>query len=315
MPVKTLTMVAAILFAGPVQAQLTVTETRKFVTVTCTQGLTWKATVDGTHGGAVREFCLPADGPNLVAAVDNNPFQGFFNAFVMSRIDEGATIEERIKGKGTLWRREGNQCTVAVVRRDPTEVVVESRGTTGGWRLLGPRSEKVFSYRQTLTFRPDRVICDGDLSWRYGHSTRMVEFSSENFIAPDLVSYPAYAVRAGDSDFELPITTSKGLALPAEVRGLPTIRVNLKHGYRLDFRTLELPPQWQKPRWYQFERPWQTDWAQVVAVAADDDMGKDPFPEGKPVHYRYELIPSQLPAEQRPPVLTITSPKRDQYVP
>jgi hypothetical protein len=64
---------ACLLVAGPVQAPLTVTESGKTVTVTCTQGLTWTATVDGTHGGAVREFRLPADGPNLVAA-ENGPF-------------------------------------------------------------------------------------------------------------------------------------------------------------------------------------------------------------------------------------------------
>ena len=62
---------ACLLVAGPVQAQITVTESGK--TVTCTQGLTWTATVDGTHGGAVREFHLPADRPNLVAA-ENGPF-------------------------------------------------------------------------------------------------------------------------------------------------------------------------------------------------------------------------------------------------
>src|SRR5436305_5456239 len=113
---------ACLLVAGPAWAQLTVTESGKTVTVICNQGLTWSATVDGTHGGAVREFRLPADGPNLVAAGDNGPFQGFCNAFVMSRIDEGATIEERIKAKGTIWRREGNQSTVRVVTRSPAEV-------------------------------------------------------------------------------------------------------------------------------------------------------------------------------------------------
>src|SRR4051812_13686667 len=49
----------------------------------------WKAVVDQTHGGVVRDFRLPADGPNLVATGDKddgtiNPMRGLFNLFYMS---------------------------------------------------------------------------------------------------------------------------------------------------------------------------------------------------------------------------------------
>src|SRR2546430_2471266 len=49
--------------AAPAWAQLTVAEANGSVTVASTSGLTWKALVDGSHGGTISELHVPADGP------------------------------------------------------------------------------------------------------------------------------------------------------------------------------------------------------------------------------------------------------------
>ena len=131
----------------------------------------WKAVVDRAHGGMISELHLPAEAPNVIAADDGHS-RGLFNLFYMTRVKEGATEDDRIKAKGTLWSG-STEREVRVARHTADEVVVEARGKAKGWRLLGPPDETVVAYRQTYTFRPDHIECAGELTWLYGHHTRL----------------------------------------------------------------------------------------------------------------------------------------------
>src|SRR5690348_3258754 len=95
---------------GSAPGPLVVAEGPDEIAVTCRAEPRWKAVVDRAHGGAIRHFSLPDDGPNLIAdelKTDGtvNPFRGMFNTFYMSRIDQGDSPEARIKAKGRSEER------------------------------------------------------------------------------------------------------------------------------------------------------------------------------------------------------------------
>lgn len=311
------------LAAGPLGARraagagsFSVTKASGSVTVVHQGDPSWKAVVDRTHGGVVRHFSLPAEGPNLVAADDKedgttNPFRGMFNTFYMTRIDRGDNPEDRIKAKGTFWGKSDGTATLRLVAQDDDRVVVEAAGQGFGWRLLGPKDEPVVRYRQQYTFRPDRVVCEGELTWVYQHDTRLKDMSVLTFFAPDTVAYPLHATDARGREFELTLTTSKGKRFPEGLKYPLSLDVSLKNGYGLRFRSLGLPAALEDSRWYSFERPWQHDWAQSIAFEGDTELTLQRFPAGEPARYQYEMQIAATDPSQAPPRLTILSPRRE----
>jgi CubicO group peptidase (beta-lactamase class C family) len=300
----------------PVAGTLSAREEADAITVTCRGDLAWKVVVDRTHGGVIRHFSIPDDGPNLVAEelkTDGtvNPFRGMLNVFYMTRVDQGATPDDRVKAKGTLWGKSNGTATIRVASRADDVVVVEAKGRGFGWRLLGPPDEAVVEYRQSYTFRPDRVTCDGELTWVYPHDTRLEEMSLNTFFAPDAVTYPLRVTGDDGRELPLPLTSSKGARLPDGVSYPCSFDVILKNGHRLRFRPSRLPGPLTSARWFNFERPWQQEGAQAFALVGDTEQADRRFPAGEPTRYRYEMQIARLAPGQAPPRLTITSPGRD----
>ncbi|MBX6313507.1 MAG: serine hydrolase [Isosphaeraceae bacterium] len=286
------------------------------ITVTCRAEPRWKAVIDRTYGGVIRHFSLPDDGPNLIAEEPKtdgtvNPFRGMFNAFAMTRTDEGKDAEARIKAKTTLWGKSNGTARIRIVAQGEGEVVVEASGRAFGWRLLGPPDEPVIEYRQVYTFRPDRVACDGEITWIYPHGTRMEDMSVNTFFAPDVVFYPLRLSDDQGRSWDLPITSSKGVRLPEGVAYPANFDVFLKNGYRLRFRPTRLPEVLADSRWYSFERPWQQDWVQSLSIEGDTQLTEKRFPAGEPARYQYEMQIARLAPDQVPPRLTLSSPKRE----
>ncbi len=279
------------------------------VTVVHHRSPSWRAVVDGAQGGVIRHFSIPSDGPNLVAGDPAELFQGLFNLFYMTMIEGSGDEDSRIKAKGTLWASTDG-AALRLVSHSDQEVVVEATGTGFGWRLLGPGGEPIVTYRQTYTFRADRILCDGAVTWVYPYGTKMVTIEPETYLAPGVVAYPLRVTNDKKMEVELPITSSLGMQLPADCHYPLTFSINLKNGHRLQFQTLHLPSVFEKTRWYGFERPWQTGWAQGLGITGSTEIAGEAFPEG-PVSYKYEMQIVTLPDAETPPLLVIDSPIRD----
>jgi hypothetical protein len=311
------------LFAPPLYAaddaaplsRLQVIAAKDLVTVTHTGEPPWAMVLDREHGGVVRDFRLPADGPNLVAVSAKadggvNSFRGMFSLFYMSRVGNDPDDDRLVKAKGTLWGRSNGSAALRVVSRGADEVVIETKGRGFGWRLLGPATEPIIEYTQTYTFRPGRVRVAGAFTWVYPYNTELVQTCVLTFFAPDAVNYPVRAVYEGGTEVALPLTSSRGSPFPGE--GYPrSLLVDLTTGYRLDLRPRRLPGVVEKSRWSFFERPWQQDWAQAIGFMGTTAAAKEKFPAGKPVEYEYEVGLSRPRADDLPPRLTITAPKRE----
>jgi hypothetical protein len=241
-----------------------------------------------------------------------NPFRGMFNLFYMTRVEGGATPDDRVKAKGTIWKYTRDSASLRVVSHDADAVVIEAKGRGFGWRLLGPDTEAVVDYRQTYTFREGGIACDGELTWVYPHGTRLSEMSLESFLAPSAVAYPIRAVDGSGRATDLPVSSSKGAPFPGGIAYPLTLEVPLRNGHRLRFRTIRLPPVVEKTREYFIERPWQQDWAQAVGFIGDSEQIREPFPPG-PVRYRYEMLVDRPPPGLMPPRLTVVSPEREGF--
>lgn len=304
---------AMLIGASSAHAQLVVVEKPDSVTVSSSGSPQWKAVVDRARGGAISQFHLPADGPNVIANEAGNPFRGMFSLFYMTRLPGDAPEEQRVKAKGTLWGTSGGSAQLKVLSRNEKEVVIETRGKGTGWRMIGPRGEIVAEYTQTYTFRPDRIICGGELTWVYPYQTRLVEMALETFFAPDAVFHPVHLLHERDQSqrTELALTTSHGQRLPDGIQFPMGYEVRLKNGHRLEFRTLQMPALVEKARWYFLERQWQQEWSRAIAWIGKAEKPEDEIPPGKPVPYRYEMVMSKLSADQTPPRVVITSPARE----
>jgi CubicO group peptidase (beta-lactamase class C family) len=318
-PLALATAVAIVGAAGRARASTLAVETLPggdSIVVTCRGDLAWKAIVDRANGGVVRHFSIPADGPNLVAdelKTDGsvNPFRGMFNTFYMTRIDKGENPQDRIKAKGTFWGKSNGTATVRVVSQAEDQVVVEARGRGFGWRLLGPADEEVVTYRQSYTFRPDRIVCDGELTWVYPHGTRLREMSLNTYFATDAVAYPLRLTTDDGRTHEVGLTSSTGTRLPEGFSYPLNFDVTLKNGHRLRFRPLMLPEAVRESRWFSFERPWQTSWDQSLAITGDTEKTSATFSADEPTRYRYEMQIARLAPEEVTPRLTITAPARE----
>jgi hypothetical protein len=316
-------LVAVLVLAGAsARAEFKVVEEKDTITIVHVDEPSWKAVVDRKHGGTIRHFSLPADGPNLVSTQNadhlEHSFRGMFSVFYMGRVTTGDP-KKRSRAKGTLWGRSNDTARLRVVSRSDKEVQVETTGTGFGWRLLGPATEPVVEYRQTYTFLPDRIQCAGELKWVYQHDLKLEVTEFEHFLDYDMIKYPLHVTDDSKLEMELPITGSNGDLVPKKLAFPFTMLVDLKNDYRLQFRPLHVSPIVEKSRWYCAERPWQQDWAQMIAFEGDIETvtenfpgTKVAFPEGKFIPYSHEMQISRTPvADLAVPKVTITSPKRD----
>ncbi len=325
-PLATLSLVSA-LAIGPARAAqpsggFAVTTNEFGVTVQCLTEPRWQILADRNQGGVISQFHLPDDSPNLISAERKadgtaNAFQGMFNALFMGRRPGETNATDKTHAKNSLWR--ADHCQLSVLSNNGQEVVVEAKGSaSSGSRLLGLAGERVVNYRQTYTCSSNRIVCDGEITWVYPHQTHLAQLTLMTFFAPDAIYHPVYALYGDHQRVELPIVGSDGGVLPAGGRFPMAFEVKLKNGHRLEFRSLEMPPILEKARTYVYEKPWQQDWAQVLGWTGEDinlDHPETQLAAGQPVHYRYEMVMSELPPSQTPPDVVITWPMRESIHP
>lgn len=301
-----------IVAASNARSAFTITEDTETLTVAHNAAPQWKAVMHRKRGGVISAFHLPADGPNLVANEKfTNPFRGLMNLFYMTRVaKEGGAAGERVEAKGTIWGSSLSS-SVRVVSHDADRVVVEIAGTSRGWRFIGPAGEPVAAYRQTYTFRADRIVCAGELNWKYSHGTPLEELSLISYMAPEMVHYPVAIVPGGQPEREIAVTSSHGDRLPEGINHPFTLKMSLKNGYGLQFRPLKMPAVVESSRIYILERPFQQEWAQIIGFIGHVDKTGEKFPAGQPVAYEYEMEFAKLPGSAARPHLVIKSPARD----
>jgi len=300
-----LALIAAAGASATAFAQLTIQETPEAIVVSHAARPAWRIKLDLKQGGVATALHL-SGGPNLVA--DNGGFTGMFNLFM-----NGRTGDPRTPGQNSraLIKRGGTVESARVVERTATRITVEIKGrSTGFGRLLGPAGEKLLDYRQTLTFEPRRIVCDGELTWVYGYDTKPVEMSVMNYFVPNSVAFPVRAAGAEGKWQELPLAWSRGEAFPAGMKHPITAEVWFRSGQRVLFRSIKVPPPWRDCPWYKYENPWQTDWQPLFGFSGNTETCDTRYPVGQPVAYTYEL---DIPAEQprnTPPLVEITKPVR-----
>jgi len=294
--------------AGETKSGMRLTRTEKLVRVTCSREPAWEMELNTEEGGVATVFRLPANGENLV--FDSGRFSGLFNLFACdlqkghpAAAADGGMVKTLIKGTRPVDR-------VEVLREDDEEVAVEVRGKTMGWRLIGPAGEPVLQYRQRYTFRPRAIEVDGEIIWIYGHNTKPALLEMVAYFAPGAVSWPVRLVAERGKTAELALAGSGGLRMPDGFSHPVAAEVWLRNGRRLRFRSIESPI-WNDCRWLIYERPWQTEWAQVFGFKAASDYCGTHFPGGEPIRSRYVM---EIPGEsvRRPPQARITAPARRQ---
>ncbi|MCX7012631.1 MAG: hypothetical protein NTW86_08720 [Candidatus Sumerlaeota bacterium] len=301
-------LLGAVWLASPAAAQMKVEETPDAITVSSSEAPTYKIKLDLKQGGVATELCLPADGPNLI--YDKGGFSGMFNLFacdVLAKPPEGAkdgaVAKMLIKNMGTLE-------SAKVVKKAPEEVVVEIKGTATGWRLLGPKGEKIADYRQTFTFAPRSVVCDGEMTWVYGHDSKPVDVSFYNYFAPDTVNWPVRIGNGKEANQDLQLISGGGAAFPEGIHNPATFEVWFRNGQRMFMRSIEVPESMRVAPWFKYEKPWQTAWTQNLGFGGNGTDGAPLFPVGKPIAYKYKVeFPAEAPANT-PPSVRITDPKR-----
>jgi hypothetical protein len=75
----------------------------------------------------------------------------------------------------------------------------------------------------------------------------------------------------------------------------------------MTFRLLEAPKAYRDSRWYIFERPWQSDWGQVVALTGISKNEDNAFESGT-VHTKHECVFSQEPVATQNPIVELLAP-------
>ena len=126
---------------------------------------TWKAVIDGKHGGVITELHIPADGDNL-ASNDGNRFEGLCNLLYVDFKETGKD-ESGYVAKGTLYYC-STGVKLSVLEEQADRIVIETTGRAGNQVAA---QKDVIRFRQRYTFLADRVICDGAIEWLYDDVT------------------------------------------------------------------------------------------------------------------------------------------------
>jgi hypothetical protein len=271
------------------------------VTIIGRQAPSWSATIDAAHGGTIRSFKVPFNGPEIVESDPGKPFAGLFNVHFMSHETPTVTddrpaevIAASEKGaevaKGSLWRPNDNEGRITSIRLHETQVVVEVQGKVGGWRMRGPKNEKVVAFRTVYTFDHGTILCDGEIKWIYPHGTRLEGMALAQSFAPEVINLPVMVVFDHNDRLPMPLTTNAGVEFFHETMKYPLLfEVDLKNGYRLTVRPMELPPQFDGTRRVTFERPWQREGSPLLALRAGTKGGTMPFPVNQPIRFKHAL--------------------------
>jgi hypothetical protein len=153
-----------------------------------------------------------------------------------------------------LLKGGGKVDSARVVSQSGGEAIVEIKGHTTGWRIPGARDQRVLNYRQTYTFRPDRVIVDGEIEWVLGYDSRPKEHTILSAFLPGVVNSPVRILKPDGLRIPLGIATSGGSPLPDGFRHPITMELALRTGQRILFRTLATPELRNACPEYKFER-------------------------------------------------------------
>jgi len=292
---------------GAEKKLIAVRTTEQAIEVESHASRTWKIKLDLKQGGVATALHLPASAPNLIA--DAGGFTGLFNAFACDARPgqpgagpDGGFAKTLLKNKSTAVS------SAQVLSDSGREAVVEIRGETTGWRIAGPKDEKVLRYRQTYTFRPDRVIVDGEWRWVYGYDSSPVEMNVLTYFAEGVVNPPARILKPDGYRIPLAVQSSGGGPFPDGFNHPITVEVALKNGERLLFRSVTVPELWTNCPLFKYERPWQTQWMQQFGFSGYCKPQR--YPANKPIAYRYELEFAGPFADNKPPLVTIISPQR-----
>jgi hypothetical protein len=296
---KATVILAVLLTAFPLTAQLTVEETKEAVIVSSKHGPTWKAVLDKTRGGAITHFHLPANGPDVT--VDRF---GVFSLFTMTaKGPEGRTL---IKS----WQSQQGRVDKVKVSERAGSIDVEVFG-----KSITARDEQMTEYRQKYTFLPDRIECEGESTWVFPNTP--LSYSGMGFeFAPRVVAHPVRAI-GPNGPVDLPIGPGSGSRMPDGLDYPFTMEVRFRHGPRVLIRAVEVPPPYLADRHYIYERPWQTDWDTRLyfegSTMGQPGKGNNTvlYEPGKPFHYKYDLTIPAAPLPNEPPVVALVSPLQD----
>jgi hypothetical protein len=172
---------------------------------------------------------------------------------------------------------------------------------------MGTGDACVLKYKLRYTFLWDRIVCENFVEWVYGHGSYLAEMSLLHYLQPQCCRYPAYVLGQDGRETELPPTSSGGTHYPPGVEYPFTIRVPLSSGFCLTFRMLDAPKAYRDNRWYLFERPWQSDWGQLVAFTGMSRKEEKAF-EDAVVHTKHECVFSEEPLATQNPIITLIAP-------
>jgi len=295
-------------FALAANPAIQIRSTEQAIEVESRAAPTWKIKLDLKQGGVATELRLPASGPNLVT--ESGGFAGLFNMFACdARPGQPGAAPDGGFAK-TLLKNKGVVTSAKVLSNTEREAVIEIRGDTTGWRITGPKEEKVLLYRQTYTFQPEKVVVDGEYTWVYGHDTKPVEIAVMTYFAPGVVNMPVRILKADGNRIPLLVTSSGGSLFPDGFKHPLALEVALRDGQRVIFRTIRVPEPWLVCPRYSLERAWQTQWAQVVSLTGQTDKCSSAFPVRTPVAIRYEMEFAGKFPDNAPPAVTIVSPEK-----
>lgn len=267
------------------------------IVITSSAGPTWKAVIDGKHGGVITELHIPAGGDNL-ASDDGNRFEGLCNLVYVDFKETGK--DGAYVAKGSLYYfSTGVKLSVLEERAD--RIVVEAMGRAGN--QVEPKAD-VLRYLQRYTFLADRLICDGQVEWLFDKVTpgsRPELIQLNNVFAPGAV---AGEMRVWDNDTSpvaLPQTNSKGGNYPKGIDYPLTVEVPLRGGHALQFHSLQMPESLTQARFFWNEYPRQIENKRGFAFKAWEGWPGNQnvsFPNDQPISYRYEVV--IVPQEKTP---------------
>ncbi len=286
--------------AKPGTGDLKATATDERITVTSTAVGGWSAVVDRKRGGVIGEFRFPAEGPNRISN-DGTRFEGMFNAIYVDFKETGTPGKEGgYVAKGSFYYF-GSVDKWSIGEKSNERVVVEVEGRGGN--QVEPKAD-VVRYRQRYTFRPDRILCEGELEWVFNQvvpNSHLQLLQTQCMFAPGTL---AGEMRVWDADTKpapLAQTNSKGGNYPAGIDYPLTVEVPLQGGQSLEISSLQMPEAFVQARFYWNEYPRQINNKRGFGFKVWEGWpgnGKARFGKDEIVRFRYEV--KMVPAGSRP---------------
>ena len=268
---------------------LSATEEGDRITLTSSAPPTWKAVIDGKHGGVITELRIPANGDNL-ASNDGNRFEGLCNLVYVDFKETGK--DGAYVAKGSLYYfSTGVKLSVLEERAD--RIVAEATGRAGNQVAA---STEVLRFRQRYTFLADRIVCDGQVEWLFDDVTpeshpELIQLN--NVFTPGAVAGEMRVWDADTGPVALPQTNSKGGNYPKGIDYPLTVEVPLRGGHALRFHSLQMPESLTQARFFWNEYPRQIENKRGFAFKAWEGWPGNQsvsFPNEQPISCRYEVV-------------------------